>query len=125
MASKKLNSREICEVYSLLEILGRKWTFPIMLTIKNEGETNFSEIDRMTNHSISPRALSRSLKDLVQMKIIKKEKYGRAVIYKFTDNGKKLINVMKMLRAWCSMNDIFRSSNCDLKCIRCKYLKNR
>jgi hypothetical protein len=68
--------------------------------------------------------LSKYLSDLQELKIIKKQAIGRTSINEFTKNGKNLLNMVKMLKGWCSMNDLNVPKGCDFHCIGCKYLRD-
>ena len=117
-------ARKQCDIHQLTALLGKKWTFPIMFALKPDTDiSTFTDIDKSTSHSISPRALSKSLKELFLLGIIDNKTYGRSIVYSLSDNGKKLLNVMKMLRGWCSMNELKVPKDCNLKCIQCQHFK--
>ncbi|WP_346864093.1 helix-turn-helix domain-containing protein [uncultured Draconibacterium sp.] len=81
-------------------VLNGKWRIRIILCLAS-GEKGFNEIKKC--HNISPRILSKELKELEINKVInryKKEDNFKSVIYELSEQGKELIPIIIKLQEW-------------------------
>ncbi|MFW5746841.1 MAG: winged helix-turn-helix transcriptional regulator [Nanoarchaeota archaeon] len=120
-----------CEILNLLNLVGKKWTFPILQAIRHKRRLTFTEIEDLFNQEITPRALSYTLQELTKFNIIKKSDLSRKssrrskTCYQLTKPGKKLERMLRTISAWAAMNDIWEpEESVELKCYECKYFCN-
>ncbi|MEI6169914.1 MAG: helix-turn-helix domain-containing protein [Candidatus Saccharibacteria bacterium] len=87
-----------------LEILGSKWTLPIVLALL-EDKNRFNEIQRECE--VCPRTLSARLDELESNGIVKKKVYSQnppRVEYSLTKKGESLSAVIKVISDWSYSN---------------------
>jgi DNA-binding HxlR family transcriptional regulator len=87
-----------------LEILGSKWTLPIVLALL-EDKSRFNEIQRECE--VCPRTLSARLDELESNGIVKKKVYSQnppKVEYSLTKKGESLSAVIKAISDWSYSN---------------------
>jgi DNA-binding HxlR family transcriptional regulator len=85
------NVRSACPTLSLLHILGKRWIIPIIeLLCSPRRNMQFNTMQLLLG-GITPKNLSRSLKDLADAKIVKRIEVRRndtmSTIYALTDRG--------------------------------------
>lgn len=96
---------EGCTVYTTMDYLSKKWTLLILLELF-KGQTDkkrYSEIKKnMPN--ISPKILSKRLKELEKHRIITKNIdvtcFPVKCEYSLTESGKDFINIIKNIKNW-------------------------
>lgn len=91
-------------IEAVFEVLGRKWNGRIThyLSTCQGGAARFSEIESDVG-SISPRALSLKLAELIGFGLIEKQAHGESsatVSYALTEKGWTLVEAMKPLQRW-------------------------
>lgn len=96
MAKSRASS---CPTLSLLGLLGKKWTIPIIEMLgKSDRTLQFSEMQHALTE-ITPKNLSRSLKDLTTANVLKrtetKFRGSLYVGYELTDKGKVFEDFVK------------------------------
>ena len=87
-------------IQDTLDVLNGKWKLPILHTL-TFGTYRFKELAREIG--ISPRMLSKELKDLEENKLISRTVYNTmpvTVEYTITGYGKTLRKVLSEMRAW-------------------------
>jgi DNA-binding HxlR family transcriptional regulator len=94
-------TKHLLPVKDALDILGGKWKLPIIvaLTFNNK---HFREMVREI-HGITPRMLSKELKDLEVNQLVKRTVYDTSPVtveYSLTPYGKSLQKVIEELRTW-------------------------
>ncbi|HXB10401.1 MAG TPA: helix-turn-helix domain-containing protein [Bacteroidia bacterium] len=94
-------TKHLLPVKDALDILGGKWKLPIIvaLTFNNK---HFREMVREI-HGITPRMLSKELKDLEVNQLVKRTVYDTSPVtveYSLTPYGKSLQKVIEALRTW-------------------------
>ena len=85
-----------------LELLSGKWKLLILTLLYGEGPLRFGEMERAIG-GITPRMLSKELKDLEQNELIERRVYPTmpvTVDYRLTDYGHSLEPVMIALGEW-------------------------
>ncbi len=91
-----------CYVEDVITFLSKKWAL-LILRYLLEGETlRFNELLKSIGQ-ISPRSLSQRLKELVELKIIKKQQYNEIpprVEYSLTKSGEDLAKCFEALEEW-------------------------
>lgn len=88
-------------VKDTLYVLNGKWKLPLILTLQ-DGPQRFNEIQK-TLDGITPRVLSKELKDLEQNEFVKREVFATmpiTVTYELTPYSRSLDKVLKELRDW-------------------------
>jgi DNA-binding HxlR family transcriptional regulator len=88
-----------CPTLSLLHVLGKKWTIPIVeLLHPSTKPLQFNEMQHLLV-DITPKNLSRSLKELADAKIVKRveirDKGVRYTEYSLTNDGKSVEQLVK------------------------------
>ncbi|GAB3642611.1 winged helix-turn-helix transcriptional regulator [Spirosoma arcticum] len=89
-------------VADTLELLSGKWKLLILSLLHGEGPLRFGEMGRAIG-SITPRMLSKELKDLEQNKLVERRVYSTmpvTVDYRLSDYGQSLEPVMIALGEW-------------------------
>lgn len=91
-----------CPITKTLSHLSKKWALLILRELHINGTKRFNDlIIGMPN--ISPRTLSKRLKELERMKLITKKKFNEIpprVEYSLTKQGKELIKCFKYMDNW-------------------------
>lgn len=85
-----------------LELLSGKWKLLILTLLFSDSPLRFSEIERALE-TITPRMLSKELKDLEQNELIERRVYPTTPVtveYALTDYGRSLESVMFALGDW-------------------------
>lgn len=97
-----------CPATKILNHLSKKWTLLILRELHNNGTKRFNDlIGEMGN--ISPRTLSKRLKELEKLELISKERFNEIpprVEYSLTNKGKELIKCFKYLDTWVRKFDV-------------------
>jgi DNA-binding HxlR family transcriptional regulator len=84
----------------LLNVLNGKWKMRIVLCLASEPK-RFNEIKKC--HEISPRILSKELKELEMNEVITRTEVNdnlKTVIYALTEHGNELIPIIMQLQKW-------------------------
>lgn len=105
MACTKCSGKGDCEAFflpldDLLRVLNGKWKMRLILCIANEPK-RFNEIKKC--HEISPRVLSKELKELEMYGIISRTELNdnlKSVNYALTETGTELIPVIVQFQKW-------------------------
>ena len=97
----KCSTEFVKAVNDTLDFLSGKWKLPILGSLI-EGKKRFKEIER-TVTGISPRMLSKELRDLEMNKMITRTVYNTipaTVEYEITEYGKSLEKVLLAMYEW-------------------------
>jgi DNA-binding HxlR family transcriptional regulator len=100
--------RCVCVVGGPIDIIGKKWTLCIVVTVGNAPGIRFNDLLAQLG-GISPRTLSETLKALEQEGIVRREAFRETpprVEYRLTAKGKDLTHVMDQLDAWATKHDV-------------------
>jgi DNA-binding HxlR family transcriptional regulator len=85
-----------------LEVVGGKWKLMILSAFVDGGAKRFRELQRELGN-ITPRMLSKELKDLEMHQLIERKVYDTSPVvveYQISEYGKTLDSVMVALRDW-------------------------
>jgi DNA-binding HxlR family transcriptional regulator len=101
---KKENSctKNLRPIGDTLEVVGGKWKLMILSAFVNGETRRFRELQRELG-TITPRMLSKELKDLEMHQLIERKVYDTSppvVEYQISEYGKTLDSVMIALRDW-------------------------
>lgn len=91
----------ILPVRDLIDLIGGKWRLPAVVAL-SFGPCRFNELERLLD-GISPRMLSKVLKDLELNGLVQREVLTAkpvAVRYSLTEYGQSLDRVIEAMRAW-------------------------
>lgn len=91
-----------CPVTKILSHLSKKWSLLILRELHSNGKKRFGEL-LSGMEPISPRTLSKRLKELEKLGLVSRERFGEIpprVEYSLTGKGKKLILCFKHLDRW-------------------------
>lgn len=106
MSKKKNETVEFeCTLKDVLEIVGGKWSIPIIYTLI-DGKKRFSELER-TIPNINTRMLVKELKKLQENHILIREAYATVpptVEYSLSEKGKSLEPIIMDLFRWGQEN---------------------
>ncbi|MDP1694301.1 MAG: helix-turn-helix domain-containing protein [Candidatus Woesearchaeota archaeon] len=111
-----------CAVFEAAELLGKKWTFPLLQQIELHGGKGFNELMRQMR-TISPKILTERLKALEEQRIIKKEtteKDQARTSYFITEKGKELQKLLTQFRAWSTKYDATIAGCEERECVQCE-----
>ncbi|MBT4648024.1 helix-turn-helix transcriptional regulator [archaeon] len=100
-----------CGLNSLLDFIGKKWTYSIFTHI-NDDPITFNKLFSTSKHIINPTLLSSRLKEMVELKIIKKSEIKGKLSYVITDSGKDLKKIILNLKDWCVKNGCVIPDKC-------------
>ena len=90
-----------CPVTNIMNILSKKWALLILRQL-NSHKKRFTELIKEVG-KISPRTLSKRLKELEKAKLVGKKQFNEIpprVEYCLTESGKDLIKCFKSLNNW-------------------------
>ena len=80
----------------ILETIGKKGSWEILMVLYKNGESNFTDLQEKTK--INTRTLSRRLKELREINLIKRiVNDDRTVNYTLTQKGKKIVDTLILL----------------------------
>lgn len=91
----------ILPVRDVIDLIGGKWRLPIMIVLFF-GTRRFKELER-TLEGISPRMLSKELKELEMNGLVKREVYNTmpvTVEYSITEYGRSFEKIIEAMREW-------------------------
>ncbi|MEA3191410.1 MAG: hypothetical protein QOD77_1992 [Thermoplasmata archaeon] len=94
----------ICTVGGLIDLVGKKWTMCIIVTLGNRPAIRFNEL-RDTLVGISPRTLSETLKALESEGLVRREAFAAIpprVEYRLTDEGARLREAVRPLMEYAA-----------------------
>jgi len=97
-----------CSINKTLNQLSKKWTLLILRELHNNNTKRFNELIR-NMENISPRTLSKRLKELEKLKLVSKKRFNEIpprVEYSLTHKGKELIKCFKYLDSWAKKFDV-------------------
>ena len=100
-----------CGLNELLSFLGKKWTYSILTHI-NEDPVTFNRLFSTSKHIINPTLLSNRLKEMVDLKLVKKTEIDGKLSYIITDSGKDLKKIVLDIKDWCDKNGSAIPENC-------------
>lgn len=96
------NFRSTCPISSALDLMGDKWTLLIIRDMMFGGKSTFKEF-ATSPEKIATGILASRLKKLVDMELVSKGKLPgnkKAVIYKLTSKGIKLLPIVVEMILW-------------------------
>jgi len=94
-------TKHLLPVRDALDMLGGKWKLPIIIALSFNNK-HFRQMVREIN-GISPKMLSKELKDLETNQLVKRTVYDTSPVtveYSLTTYGKSLQKVIEELRVW-------------------------
>lgn len=93
---------KICLSEDIIILISQKWNLLILKSLELNGKMRFNKLLNDLKF-ISPRTLSKRLKELEAMKLIDKKRFNQIppkVEYSFTKKGKDLTKCFKELDKW-------------------------
>jgi len=94
--------KKLCPVSELFNQLTRKWSVLILRELKKSKAERFNKLLARLG-DISPRTLSKRLKDLEKLKLITKKRFKEIpprVEYSLTPKGKELVRGLSFIDKW-------------------------
>lgn len=113
-----------CNVFSIIDLVGKKWTFPLLQEIILHGNEGFNFIFRRMK-KISPKILSKRLKDLEESGIISRNHVKNSrpakTEYAVTTKGKELYDIVCLIKKWDIKYDQHTDARCfEKECVVCE-----
>lgn len=102
ISSEESLQEKSCGITEIIEILSRKWTLFILRELGLHDTQRFSELNKNCGN-ISPRTLSKRLKELATHGLILRTQYNEIppkVVYSLTLKGLELVQSFKDLDNW-------------------------
>ena len=108
-------SRDDCGVYKSFDLLGKKWSLPMLIMFWNNPgeELKFSNFSSMST-TITGRIISMRLKEFESLNIVSKFVDGGKTSYMLTQSGLELREVYVRVQEWTHSNS---SCDCGEDCI--------
>jgi len=100
--------KKVCPITRILSYLSKKWTLLILRELHSNGTKRFNDLIREMDN-ISPRTLSKRLKELGKLELVSRKKFNEIpprVEYSLTNKGKDLIMCFKHLDMWVKKFDV-------------------
>jgi|SRR3989344_4338670 len=97
-----------CPITKTLTHFSKRWTLLVLRELNDNGSMRFNSLIR-SMEGISPRTLSKRLKDLETLELISKKKFNEIpprVEYSLTNKGKELIKFLRHLDNWVKKFDV-------------------
>ncbi|HET6398176.1 MAG TPA: helix-turn-helix domain-containing protein [Candidatus Thermoplasmatota archaeon] len=94
----------VCVVGGAIDIIGKKWTMCIVVTVGNRPGIRFNELLEALG-GISPRTLSETLKALEAEGVLARQAFRETpprVEYRLTPDGERLRDAVKPLMEWAA-----------------------
>jgi DNA-binding HxlR family transcriptional regulator len=85
---------EVCVVLKLYNLLGRKWTCPLLINFKPEKCYSFEDIIKSSSRKIHRTLLSTLLKDMISVGIVQ----NNDNCYKLTKKGVRLQEILQEIK---------------------------
>ena len=112
-----------CPTNGIIDLIARKWTLCVINALKNHEKLRFNEIITELKY-ISPKTLTKTLKDLEEQNIIRRDYFKDIpprVEYSLSENGKELQEVIYPLLKWIDMHtNIDSLTCCSCSCSECQ-----
>ncbi|MBR9699157.1 helix-turn-helix transcriptional regulator [Candidatus Woesearchaeota archaeon] len=96
----KKRKKSVCGILDLYGFLGKKWAFALFSHIDDHPKT-FNGLYSISKHLINPTLLSKRLKDMIELKMIKKELKNKKLVYTITPEGEELKGLLHKTKLWC------------------------
>ena len=93
-----------CVVGGAIDLIGKKWTMCIVVTVGNRPGVRFNQLLGLLD-GISPRTLSDTLKALEKEGLVQRQAFAEIpprVEYRLTPEGHRLLSAIAPLMAWAS-----------------------
>ena len=106
-----------CPLFGLLDVIAKKWALLIIAVLGNEGSKCFNELQRELK-GISPKTLSKTLKDLERLGLVKRRVLNTSpprVEYFLSKNGWELRARLIPLLKWVSKKGAKEAPWCPIK----------
>ena len=92
-----------CTVFNAAELLGKKWTLPVLYAISKKPGTGFNQLAKSLG-TVRPKMLSGRLKQLEHLGAVQKQsavfRRSDASHYFLTDDGTKLLAAFENIKTW-------------------------
>ncbi len=111
-----------CPIFQVADLIGKKWSIVVLQEVSLNGNRGFNAISKRMK-IISPKILSKRLKELEDNGIITKERIDNGISiktrYKLTEKGQELYSIVNNIKSW-SMKYSNQKLECNKKeCIMC------
>ena len=108
-----------CPVFLASHILGKRWSIAVLNEFRLSQFSGFNKFVKKTG--ITPRTLSKQLKELEKERLIQKEKED----YFLTKKGKELCKVIDKLKVWNVKWNNVPKECLEKECTGCKLLSEK
>lgn len=114
--------RETCPTFAVADLLGKKWTLPLLQQVELHGHKGFNEMLRRMR-KVSPKIMAERLKALEQQSVVKKERAAKDLTrtsYALTQKGKELQEILAQLRSWSEKHCTAVAGCTEKECVMCE-----
>lgn len=94
-----------CPIARALELVGEKWTLPIVLALLLEGPLRFSDLERELE-TVTAKTLTGRLRELEAAGLVERERLGSETRYTLTQAGQDLGPVLSALNRWSVEHEV-------------------
>ena len=119
-----MKSKEACPAFEALDLIGKKWTLPLLQQIEMHDSEGFNKLMARIE-KISPKILAERLKALERQKIIVKKTEAKQqpakTTYTLTQKGKELQQILSLFRAWMEKHEPMIQGCAQKECVVCEY----
>lgn len=105
-----------CSVLESIHVIGKKWAVPILLELNKERFSGFYKFVLKTG--ITPRILSKQLRELTELGLIRKTDNNN---YYITQKGKELCKIIDEIKKWNIKWNNVHEACLHKSCIDCGY----
>ena len=112
---------EICHVRAATELVGKKWTLPLLQEIDLHSGSGFNELMQFMK-PISPKIMTERLQALEEQNMItrKEDALKKRTAYALTQKGKEMQQILLTLRAWSEKHDKDMQGCSQKECMTCE-----
>lgn len=115
-----MDKDEKCDVVDIWEILGKRWSLPILKNLSINGAVRFNALKRLLP-GISSTVLSERLLELEREGLITKKIYSEIPIrveYSLTSRTTELESILKQLSKWVNKWKYYENNHNNIKSIK-------
>lgn len=102
MTTKKISKNSQCPITRTLDLIGGKWSLPIVFVLMKEGTKRFKDLERSVE-GINTRMLVKELKQLEENGLVTRQVFAEVpprVEYSLTPKGLALESILSEMKSW-------------------------
>ena len=116
-----MKTEEACKVRAATELVGKKWTLPLLQEIELHSGSGFNELMHLMK-PISPKIMTERLQALEEQHMITRQEDStkKRTAYALTQKGKELQQILLTLRTWSEKYDADMQGCSQKECTACE-----